>query len=106
LPGFGAFARVPRPLQHDAVPLVRVRMWPAHRVRRKSVDRQVEPRLAGISLENGGLHAELVPLGRIPLELVDVEADELARWKRAELGLTIGARRRRLLRVQRHGRGD
>src|SRR5262245_41489047 len=106
LPRFGAFARVPRPLQHDAVPLVRVCVRPAHRVRRESVDRQVEAGLAGIAFEDDGLHAKLVPLGRIPLELVDVGSDELARWERAELRLTIGAWRRRLLRVERHSRGD
>src|SRR6185436_20962383 len=41
LPGLGAFARVPRSPQHDAVPLVGVRVRAAHRVGRESVDRQV-----------------------------------------------------------------
>src|SRR5262245_29050140 len=106
LPCLGTFARVPRPLQHDTVPFVRVGVRPAHGVRWESVDRQVEPGFAGIALEHCRLYAQLVAFGRVPLELVDVGSDELARRERAELGLTIGAWRRRLLRVQRHGRGD
>src|SRR5262245_5116304 len=106
LPRFRAFTRVPRPLQHHAVPLVGMGMRPAHRVGRESVDRQIEPGLARIAFEHHRLHTQFVPLGRVPLELVDVGAHELARRERAELRLTIGARRRRLLSVQRNRRSD
>src|SRR4030095_12607590 len=91
LPRLRTFARVPHPLQHDAVPLVGMRMRPAHRGRRGSVDRQRETGLAGIAFKDGGLHAKLVALGRIPLELVDVGADELTRRERTELRPTLCA---------------
>src|SRR5947207_1051519 len=87
LPGLRSFAGVPGALQHDAVAFVRMRVRAAHCVRRELVDRQVEAGLRWIAFEHGGLHTELVALGRVPLELVGVEPDELARRVRAELRL-------------------
>ena len=98
LPRLGSLAGVPRALDHDAVPLVRVRVRPAHHARRKSIDREIEARLRRVAFEDRGLHAKLVVLGRVPLELVDVEPDEFARRERAELGLPIRARARRAAR--------
>src|SRR5713226_2560789 len=87
LPCPGPLTREPRPLDHDAMPLVGMRMRPAHDSRGKPVDREIEAGLRRVALEHRGLHAELVVLGRRPLELVDIEPDELARRKRPELRL-------------------
>ena len=52
------------PLMHDAVPLVGMRVRPAHHSRRKAVDREIEAGLRRVAFEDRGLHAELVVLGR------------------------------------------
>src|SRR6266571_3151 len=91
-------AGVPRALQHDAVPLVRMRMRPAHHARGKLVDREIETGIRRIAFEDSRLHAKLVVLRSVPLQVVEVQADEFPIGKRAGLRLPVCAWSRGLLR--------
>src|SRR5688572_17929448 len=71
-----AFIRVPRAPEDDGVALVGMVMGAAHNPRRKLVDHQVIPRLGGIALDDDLLHAGGVAFDRLPLELIELDAQK------------------------------